>query len=361
MTPASTNESTSAVDADDKSPGTKEWVMRNEMLEQLLSTLDIAIEAFAVCELRRGFRLVLKPVNAIEVHYVLKGTIHMAVAGADPIVCGPGSLIVVPPGVHQSIAADAQPSQEVVAERHCLTIGEGLVLHDLAGGNPGDLRLVCGHVTASITGTLGLLDDLSQPIVKHPDEAPIVGQLFTAMLDEINSPRLGTRAVLEALMKICLLKALRNHVESSSMASMRLSRFGAPHLHKAVAAVMERPSDKFDVAKLAAVAGMSRSAFASAFLNTFALTPMDFVKRNRLQRAAELLRSTPMSVKLIAARAGFASRSHFSHAFKQAYGVDPTAFRKSTEGSERLSINLAENSRHRSIGNGDDRTGPDVV
>ena len=244
--------------------------MRNEMLEQLLSTLDIAIEAFAVCELRPGFRLVLKPVNAIEFHYVFKGTVFMTVAGADPIVCGPGSLIVVPPGVHQSIAADAQPSQEVVAERYCLTIGEGLVLHDLAGGNPGDLRLV-GHITASTTGTLGLFDDLSQPIVKHPDEAPIVGQLFTAMLDEINSPRLGTRSVLQALMKICVLTVLRNHVESSSMTSKGLSRFGAPHLHKAVAVVMEQPSDKFDVAKLAAVAGMSRSAFASAFLNTFAL------------------------------------------------------------------------------------------
>jgi hypothetical protein len=75
----------------------KEWVMKNELLERLLSTLDIGIEAFAVCELRSGFRLVLKPVSAIEVHYVLKGTVHMTVAGASPIGCGPGSLIVVPP------------------------------------------------------------------------------------------------------------------------------------------------------------------------------------------------------------------------------------------------------------------------
>ena len=332
--------------------------MKNEFLERLLSTLDIGIEAFAVCELRRGFRLVLKPVSAIEVHYVLMGTVHMTVAGASPIVCGPGSLIVVPPGAQQSIAADEQPTQEVVADRHCLTPSEGLVLHDLAGGSPGDLRLVCGLVTANVSGTLGLLDDLSQPIVRDPGETPIVGQLFAAMLDEINAPRLGTRAVLESLMKICLVKALRNHVESSTLASMRLARFGAPHLHKAVSVVTERPSDKFDVSKLAAVAGMSRSAFASAFLNTFALTPMDFVKKTRLQKAAELLRSTALSVKLVAARTGFSSRSHFSYAFKQAYGVDPSAFRK--RGSETDINNPSENSRHRSIGNGDDRTGPDI-
>lgn len=333
--------------------------MKNKLLERLLSTLDIGIEAFAVCELRRGFRLVLKPVSSIEVHYVLKGTVHLSVGGASPIVCGPGSLIVVPPGAQQSIAADEQPTQQVVADRHCLTPNEGLILHDLAGGSPGDLRLVCGLITANVSGTLGLLDDLSQPIVRYPGETPIVGQLFAAMLDEINSPRLGTRAVLEALMKICLVRALRNHVETSALASMRLARFDDPNLHKAVSIVLERPSDRFDVSKLAAVAGMSRSAFASAFMNAFALTPMDFVKRTRLQKAAKLLRSTALSVKLIAARTGFASRSHFSHAFKQAYGIDPSAFRK--RGLETDTKNPAINSRHRSIGNGDDRTGPDVV
>lgn len=198
--------------------------MNNDLLERLLSALDIGIDAFAVCEVRRGFRLILKPIGAIEVHYVLKGTVHMYVAGAGAIVCGPGSLIVVPPGTQQSIAADEQPTQEVVASRDCLTLGEGIVLHDLAGGSPGDLRLVCGLVTANVSGTLGLLDDLTQPIIRYPGETAIVGQLFSAMLDEINAPRLGTRAVLEALMKICLVCALRNHVRSSTSASIRLAR-----------------------------------------------------------------------------------------------------------------------------------------
>ena len=35
-----------------------------------------------------------------------------------------------------------------------------------------------------------------------------------------------------------------------------------------------------------------------------------------------------MPVKVIAASVGYASRSHFSHAFSAAYGIDPTAFRR---------------------------------
>jgi len=42
---------------------------------------------------------------------------------------------------------------------------------------------------------------------------------------------------------------------------------------------------------------------------------------------AELLRSTKLPVKLIAASIGFASRSHFSRAFASAYGADPSRFR----------------------------------
>ena len=34
-----------------------------------------------------------------------------------------------------------------------------------------------------------------------------------------------------------------------------------------------------------------------------------------------------MPVKVIAASVGYTSRSYFSHAFKAAYGVDPSAYR----------------------------------
>lgn len=76
------------------------------------------------------------------------------------------------------------------------------------------------------------------------------------------------------------------------------------------------------------LAGMSRSTFAKQFQHTFSMTPGQFISKTRLYHAAKLLRSTPLPVKLIAATSGFASRSHFSRAFRAAYGVDPTAFRE---------------------------------
>ncbi|MDQ6869623.1 MAG: helix-turn-helix domain-containing protein, partial [Pseudomonadota bacterium] len=61
---------------------------------------------------------------------------------------------------------------------------------------------------------------------------------------------------------------------------------------------------------------------------------MEFAAKTRLHHAAELLRSTTISVKVIAASIGFASRSHFSRAFRDAYGADPRNFRKTVTSSE---------------------------
>ena len=72
---------------------------------------------------------------------------------------------------------------------------------------------------------------------------------------------------------------------------------------------------------------MSRTAFAERFSATFGEGPIAFLQRARLRLAAQLLTTSPMPVKVIAASVGYDSRSYFSHAFKAAYGVDPTAYR----------------------------------
>ncbi|MFX6218140.1 helix-turn-helix transcriptional regulator, partial [Acinetobacter baumannii] len=81
-----------------------------------------------------------------------------------------------------------------------------------------------------------------------------------------------------------------------------------PRLGRAVAAVLDRPAAQHSVAALAAVAGMSRSAFAREFSAIFMMSPMEFVARTRLRRAVEMLRSTNMTVKQVAASIGFSSR-----------------------------------------------------
>lgn len=302
--------------------------MAERMLDRLLMTLDVAVDAFAICEVDRGIQLVARPGDEIEVHYILSGTMHLMVPGQPSIICGPGSVVLVPPHMAQTIGADDCPGRQLVAMDHCSQSQNGMVKFDATGGGDGDLRFICGLITANISGSFGLLDTVRKPIVEDLAAEPIVNASYGLMAAELAQPDLGSRALTGALMKACLLLLLRKHFSRSDHETSLLSTLRDPRLGKAVTAVLDKPASRHSVAALASTAGMSRSAFAREFSHAFAMSPMEFVAKTRLHHAAELLRSTNMPVKVIAAHIGFSSRSHFSRAFRDGYGTDPSSFRR---------------------------------
>jgi len=302
--------------------------MSERILDRLLVTLDVAVEAFAICEIRRGLRLIARPKNAIEIHYVLTGTMHLMTPGAEPIVCGPGSLVVIPPRMPQTIAADEMPARNVLAVETCSIVHDGMLLFDAAEGGIGDLRVVCGAIAASVSGSYGLLDGVHAPIVEEMGDLEIVRNAYETMLGELNQPGLGSRALTGALMKTCLMMMFRRYFAHAGQETRLLGALSDPRLGKAVTAVLDKPAAPHSVATLAAAAGMSRSAFAREFSRTFKVSPMEFVTRTRLHHAAQMLRSTTVPIKVVAASAGFSSRSHFSRAFRDSYGADPSKYRK---------------------------------
>lgn len=297
-------------------------------LDRLLVTLDVDVQTLAFCELRRGRRLVAPPVDAIMMHYVLSGTMHMTVKGFEPMVCGPGSIAIIPPSVPLFVAADDGPASDMLATEHCAISRDGVLFCDMADGGVGDLRYVSGIVLASFSGSFGLFDKLREPIVQNLGDVGIVRHAYEIMLDELERPALGARALTSALMKTCLVLVIRGLLTGSQSRGALLDSLMDPRLSRPVRDVLDRPREAHSIDSLAVSAGMSRSAFCRRFHDAFALSPMEFVAKTRLHHSAQLLRSTPLPVKLIAATVGFASRSHFSRAFKAAYGADPTAYRK---------------------------------
>ena len=72
---------------------------------------------------------------------------------------------------------------------------------------------------------------------------------------------------------------------------------------------------------------MSRSAFAARFRAVTGDSPIRYVKRCRLARAARDLRATQASVAQVALSAGYESEYSFSRAFKRGFGVPPGSYR----------------------------------
>lgn len=81
------------------------------------------------------------------------------------------------------------------------------------------------------------------------------------------------------------------------------------------------------LAELAAECGVHPVYFARAFRRRYGCTPGDELRRWRLQRALGQLRQHRRSLADIALACGFADQSHFTHAFRRAFGWTPAQFR----------------------------------
>lgn len=238
--------------------------MDGQLVDRLLRTLDVSIDAFAVCQVQRGQQFIVTPVPDIEVHYVLTGTLYLETPGAGTLVCPAGSVVLVPPYTRQAISADAAPGTPLLASDCCDQASNGMLRFDGARGGKADLRFVCGAITANISGSFGLLDTVRRPISENLGGEPIVQLAYQMMMAEMADPGLASRALTSALMKLCVLMLLRRHFGRGERETRLLSTLRDPRLGKAVAAVLDRPSARYTVATLATAAGMSRSSFSRA-------------------------------------------------------------------------------------------------
>ena len=99
-------------------------------------------------------------------------------------------------------------------------------------------------------------------------------------------------------------------------------------LDKAVAAVAANITNtEYSVDALASDLCMSRANLHRRMRAVANQTPTDFLRNQRLERAAHLLRTTSHSVNEIADLVGFSYASYFTKCFKEKYGVMPKEYR----------------------------------
>ncbi|MGY3617301.1 helix-turn-helix domain-containing protein [Bradyrhizobium sp. USDA 10063] len=86
-------------------------------------------------------------------------------------------------------------------------------------------------------------------------------------------------------------------------------------------------SKKITLSDLAAVTGLSRMHFASQFRMATGLRPHEYLLRQRIRRADELLRHTTMTIVEVAFSVGFQTQAHFTTVFKRIAGSTPAQWR----------------------------------
>jgi transcriptional regulator GlxA family with amidase domain len=107
-------------------------------------------------------------------------------------------------------------------------------------------------------------------------------------------------------------------------------RFGIAHqgLGRALSIMETNPTEPFDRASLASIAGVSVRQLERLFAAQLGTTPAAHHQDLRLDRARRLLLETTMPIAEIGTACGFASASHFSREFKRYYSRTPSGFRQ---------------------------------
>lgn len=85
-------------------------------------------------------------------------------------------------------------------------------------------------------------------------------------------------------------------------------------------------AEKITLDDLAALCGLGRFPFLRRFKQTVGMTPHAWLLRLRLEQACALLAGGKRTIAEVAQGVGFYDQSHFNKAFRQAFGVAPSAY-----------------------------------
>jgi AraC-like DNA-binding protein len=251
---------------------------------------------------------------------VLEGKIRYTVDGSE-LLAEAGDFLLIP-----SMSTFSASSFEVPLENEWQSAPVVLENGEHRNGSvsaDADVRSLVGFCQLNSPDATLLLTLL--PKLVHIRGDVRLSALVQLTIDEARSQRPAREVVLERLLEVLLIEALRS--SSNAVTSPGLLRGLADiRLASAIRRIHESPEEPWTVALLAKESALSRSTFFQRFSAALGVTPMDYLLTWRMALAKNLLRTTGKGVAAVAELVGYGSASAFSVAFNRHVGLPPTRY-----------------------------------
>jgi transcriptional regulator GlxA family with amidase domain len=99
-------------------------------------------------------------------------------------------------------------------------------------------------------------------------------------------------------------------------------------INRTIRYIQEHLPEPIDVDLLSELADLSPSHLTRLFRELTGRSPMDYLRRARVQQARQLLGDVDLSIKEIASRVGFDDPYHVSKVFHRIDGLPPSLYRE---------------------------------
>lgn len=104
-------------------------------------------------------------------------------------------------------------------------------------------------------------------------------------------------------------------------------------LRRVRAYIDDHIGERISLDELARQAGVTRFHFARQFRLSTGESPMEYLRRVRIERSKSILQNCDATIAEVAARLGFSDQSHFTRIFGRLVGVSPGSFARSDDWS----------------------------
>ncbi|MBI5256638.1 MAG: AraC family transcriptional regulator [Burkholderiales bacterium] len=213
----------------------------------------------------------------------------------------------------------------LVLERPTLLFYPRPVDHQFLCSAEDGADLVCAALAFDGGGQHPLARALPPLLVITLDELAPLRMTLELLFAEADAVRCGQPLLADRLAEVLLIQLLRwllDHPGRQALPAGLVNGLAHPGLARALAAMHERPAEPWTLPALAALAAMSRSAFAPAFRQAVGQTPGEYLAQWRLALAQQrLARGEPLH--RVADAVGYGSAATLSRAFSARTGLSP--------------------------------------
>jgi len=190
------------------------------------------------------------------------------------------------------------------------------------------------HFQFFIAHSIDVFTFFELPFLLSVEQGELFGNFnrrFTELYRQKGNSALKTSAEIKktAFELLCVMLRVVPLNKKNLMLSAKICR-----IEPALSYIDQNYSKKIATESLAEISGMSLTRFHVTFRNITGITPIEYLIRQRMRKAQQLLWLTDMPISSVALTSGYADQFFFCKLFKKKIGLTPSQYRCQAQNAE---------------------------